>query len=49
MYNIANIIIKSKKLSKIGKNAFKGIKSGCVIKISGSKKYGNKIFAKISG
>ena len=47
--NIANIIIKSKKLSKIGKNAFKGIKSGCVIKISGSKKYGNKIFAKISG
>ncbi|MBQ2320892.1 MAG: leucine-rich repeat protein [Lachnospiraceae bacterium] len=46
--NIANIIIKSKKISKIGKNAFKGIKSGCVIKISGSKKYGNKIFAKIS-
>lgn len=47
---LANITIKSKKLTKIEKNAIKGISSKASIKIPASKAYGyKKLFAKRTG
>lgn len=42
---LGSVIIKSKKLTNIGRNAFKYIKSKCTVKIAGSKKYSQKVFA----
>lgn len=42
---LGKIIIKSKKLKSIGKSAFKRIKPKCAVKIAGSKKYSQKVFA----
>ncbi len=45
---LSNIKIKSTKLKRIGRSAFKSIKPGCIVKIAGNRKYARKVFAMIS-
>lgn len=45
---LGKITIKSLKLKSIGKKAFKHIKSRCAVKIAGSRKYSQKVFAMIN-
>lgn len=42
---LGNIKIKSKKVKSIGKGAFKHIKPRCAVRIAGTKKYAQKVFA----
>ena len=42
---LGNIKIKSKKVKSIGKGAFKHIKPRCTVRIAGTKKYAQKVFA----
>ena len=42
---LGNIKIKSKKVKNIGKGAFKHIKPRCAVRIAGTKKYAQKVFA----
>lgn len=42
---LGSIKIKSKKVKNIGKGAFKYIKPRCAVRIAGTKKYAQKVFA----